>query len=438
MFTRKIALVALSVSLLLLTAGRGVEFVRFDSPTMVTSNWESGFLSPEVQISAPDLTYDQERPAIAFNPNHDEYMVAWYNNRPFTQDITVRRVSNWGELLTQFFISTGSNCVHPDIAYNVYADNYLVVWSQLYVIPKAPGDTSRWEIWGRIINWNSAGSNSPFLIASWSDLNLDYPRVAYNAFRHDYMVVWQTSQVTGGALTGIGRERVSETGALLTTPAYLTGLSPTNQGTPDIDYNLAGDNYLVSWVEPGPTAYLNIYAGLLNYQGNVPVSPLQVEPYYQSYEQQHPAVAANNSNGFFIVYEIYPPPDWDIYGKEVLVDGTIVDITYLVAIDADIDERHPAIASGPGTEEYFIVHEKETLSGAAIQAIRWIMDDSSSFRKIEIAPGGMGDNTYPAVRGGKAGMLAAYEWESTSPADDKNIYGRVYWPDVIFLPPVMH
>ena len=439
MFARRIAFVAFSASLMLLTAWRGVEYVHFESPAGVTSDWEAGLLSPEVQISDPTLTYDQERPAIAYNPNHDEYMVAWYNNRPFTQDITVRRVSSRGELLTQFFVSgaTATNCVNPDIAYNVHADNYLVVWSQLYLIPTAPGDTSRWEIWGRIINWNSAGSNSPFLIASWSGLDLKYPRVAYNAYRHDYMVVWQTSQVTGGALTGIGRVGVSETGGTSSTPAYLTGPSPTNQGTPDIDYNLAGDKYLVAWVAPGPTSYPNIYAALLDYQGSVPVSPLHVESTYQSYDQQHPAVAANNSNGFMIVYEIYPPPDWDIYGKAILIDGTIVATTYLVAIDANIDERRPAIASGPGSEEYFIVYEKETLSGTAIQVIRWIIDDSESFRNLELAPGGMGDNTYPAVKGGKVGMLAAYEWESASPGNDKNIYGRVYWPDVTFLPLVM-
>jgi hypothetical protein len=34
-------------------------------------------------------------------------------------------------------------------------------------------------------------------------------------------------------------------------------------------------------------------------------------------------------------------------------------------------------------------------------------------------------------------MLAAYEWETASPLDDKNIYGRVYWPDVTFLPLVV-
>jgi len=439
MITRRIVFAAISAGLLMLTGGRGEEFVRIDSPTGVTSGWEDGLLSPEVQISAPDLEDDQERPAIAYNPAHDEYMVAWYNNRPYTQNITVRRVSGRGELLTQFFVSgiTATNCVQPDIAYNVHAGNFLVVWSQLLLIPTAPGDTSRWEIWGRIINWNSAGSNTPFLIASWTDLDLKYPRVAYNAYRHDYMVVWQTSQVTGGALTGIGRARVAETGGTSNTPAYLTGSSPTNQGTPDIDYNLAGDKYLVAWVAPGPTSYANIYAALLDYQGSVPVSPLHVESTYQSYDQQHPAVAANNSNGFMIVYEIYPPPDWDIYGKVILINGTIVATTYLVAIDANIDERRPAIASGPGSEEYFVVHERETLSGTAIQVIRWILDDSESFRNLELAPGGFGDNTYPAVRGGKVGMLAAYEWETASPLDDKNIYGRVYWPDVTFLPLVV-
>jgi len=35
-------------------------------------------------------------------------------------------------------------------------------------------------------------------------------------------------------------------------------------------------------------------------------------------------------------------------------------------------------------------------------------------------------------------MLAAYEWDSFSPTDDKDIYGRVFWQDVVYLPLVTH
>jgi hypothetical protein len=435
MIARHTIMATLSASLLLISAVRSAESANVSPPSQPSSDFESGLLSPEVQISAPDLLYDQERPAIAYNLNHDEYMVVWYNDRPYTQDITVRRVSSQGGLLSQFFVSDGENCVHPDLAYNITNDEYLVVWSQLKVITTAPAEEYRWEIWGRIIGWNAPGSNSPFVIASWSDLNLDYPRVAYNAYRNEFMVVWQTSQVVNGAQTGIGRQRLYNNGTSPTTPAYLTGGSPTNQGTPDIDYSLAGDNYLVAWVEPGPTAQPNIYVGTLNYQGSVPVSKLQLESYYQDYEQQRPAVAANNSNGFMVVFNLFAPPDMDIYGREVLINGTIVDLTYLVSIDADIDEKNPAIASGPGSKEYFTVFEYETPGGTAIKALRW--GNADIYREIVLAEPGLGDNTYPAVMAGKPGMLAAYEWVSFNPSDDKDIYGRVYWPEVAFLPLVI-
>jgi hypothetical protein len=306
----------------------------------------------------------------------------------------------------------------------------LVVWSQLSLI------TSRWEIWGRIIDWNNAGTNSPFLIASWVGLNLDYPKVAYNAYRNEYMVVWQTSQASSGVLTGIGRRRVSNTGTSLTTAEYVTGSGSTNQGSPDIDYNLAGDNYLVAWVEPGPVSKPNIYTGLLDYQGSVPVSKQQLSSNYQAFEQQRPAVASNNSYGFMVVFNVDAPPDIDIYGREVLINGTVTDTTYLIAIYAGIDEKNPAIASGSGSTDYFIIFENETLNGTAIKAVHW--DPGISYSEIELAPAGMGDNTNPAVEAGTVGMLAAYEWDSFSPTDDKDIYGRVFWQEVVYLPLVMH
>jgi hypothetical protein len=247
----------------------------FTSTLLISGGW----LSPEIRISDPSILQDQEDPAIAYNSSQGEYMVAWYNNRTNTQDITVQRMTDHGTLNSYFFVSTASNCRYPDLAYSLTNGNYLVVWSQFYD-DTTPSDDDRWEIWGRIIEWNAPGTNSPFQIASWGNMNLEYPRVAYNSYRNQYLVVWQTSFKSTGVLTGIGRRLLGGTGNFETDPGYLTGEFPYNEGSPDLDYNLAGDNYLVTWIDLGSTSYPNTYGGIVDDEGDLTGSVMEIDSDY--------------------------------------------------------------------------------------------------------------------------------------------------------------
>jgi hypothetical protein len=433
MKVQRLMLAALCATLALISAAPSDQPPKHSSIETSASATQNGLLGAEFLISPFSLADDQEKPAIAYNTAHDEYMVAWHNQRPFTQDVTVRRVSNMGALLSYFFVSTAPNCVQADLAYNSTNDNYLVVWSQFYD-DTTPTNDDRWEIWGRIIDWNAPGSGSPFQIASWANQDLDFPRLAYNVNRNDYMVVWQTSQKPSGSLTGIGRRRISNLGAYLTGPDYLTGSGASNQGAPDIAYNLAGDKYLVTWVELGPALKPNVYLSLMNYLGDVPVGKQLILPELQNYEQQHPAVASNQSNGFMIVFELFAPPDWDVYGREVSIDGTINPTQFLVSIMQLIDEKNPAIASGSGAHDYFTLLEQSSPSGTGLKLMHWGIDVNYQVQEIEA---GFGDYTFPALARGSPGILAAYEWVSNSPTDDKDVYGRLYWPYVSFLPLVL-
>jgi hypothetical protein len=156
------------------------------------------------------------------------------------------------------------------VAYNHTNDQYLVVWSQYNATD------ARWEICGRIIPWNGPGTNAPFQIASWSSMNLGVPAVVWNSYRNEYMVVWETSLVSTGQLLGIGRRRLSSTGGFLSNADYITGMGSTNQGFPDIAYNLAADGYLVVWAEPGASA-INVYGGRLDREGTLQGSKFAVD-----------------------------------------------------------------------------------------------------------------------------------------------------------------
>jgi hypothetical protein len=381
-------------------------------------------LGPELDISGATPATYEEGTAIAHNGSHYEYLVVWFNNRPVTQDIYARRVSDSGQLLSWFAVSSASNCTYPAVAYNRTNDQYLVVWSQY-----SSTDT-RWEIYGRIIDWNAPGSRTPFLIASLANMDLETPELAWNSYRNEYLVTWQTSLVTTSQLLGIGRRRLSNSGSFLSNADYITGEGTTNQGSPDISYNLAADGYLVVWVEPGASA-INVHAGRLNREGTLQGSKFALEP--SVFEQQKPALTTNEQDIYFVVWQVFANGDWDIYGREVnSATGAIIPIQYLFAIKYNIDETAPDIVCNPLTPEYLVAWQQSSTSGETIQAVRW--GTGVNAYSFEVVPGGMGDNKNPAVALDSPGYLVAYDWKSWTPGSDSEIYGRLWWPERIYLP----
>ena len=381
-------------------------------------------LGSEIYLSESTPASYEELPAIAYNVSHGEYMVLWHNNRPVTQDIYARRVSRSGQLLSWFAVSTASNCKYPALAYNPTNDQYLAVWSQYNTAD------SRWEIYGRIILWDGPGTNTPFLIASWSSMNLDLPLVAWNSVRNEYMVVWQTSLVSTSQLLGIGRRRLSHTGGLLSNADYITGMGTTNQGSPDIAYNPAADGYLVVWVEPGASA-INIYGGRLNREGTLQGSKFAVDA--SSNEQQKPAVATNAQDRYMVVWQAEVSGDWDIHGKEFnSTTGAPLPTQYLIAIKYGVDETTPDVACSGSNWEYLTVWQETTPSGDSLQAVRW--GTNVTPYTFEVAAGGFGDNKNPAVAADSPGYLIAYEWKSWTPGSDSDIFGHLWWPEDAYVP----
>ena len=116
-------------------------------------------LGPEVQLSpSPQCdTSDEHTPAVAYNYVHKEYLVVWDNEWPGgSRDIYARRVSEGGQILSWFAITTGANNrLRPAVAYNAANNEYLVVW--MYEV-----SSNVYEIWGRIIPWNGPGTNAEF------------------------------------------------------------------------------------------------------------------------------------------------------------------------------------------------------------------------------------------------------------------------------------
>jgi len=109
----------------------------------------SPLLGNELVISA--RSSDEYGPDIAYNSNHNEYLVVWENIWPSGHhNVCAQRVSGDGRLLSWFAVSSNSNKqMNPSVAYDPVHDRYPVVWAY-----EVWGNDSDWDVYGRFIQWN--------------------------------------------------------------------------------------------------------------------------------------------------------------------------------------------------------------------------------------------------------------------------------------------
>jgi len=308
------------------------------------------------------------------------------------------------------------------VAYDPKNGRYLIVWSQ-----KNYG-TSIWEIYGRIIPWNSLGTNAPFLIATlgWTGLDLRKPAVAFG-YNHltgpyRYMVVWQNVSISSGVPEGICQNLVSVDGSPLTFPAYID--PGPNDGFPDITFNVATAQFLVVWEEPGGSSGIDISGRRLSLAGFNEGNAFSVNA--DLYDQQHPSVTTNTQHRYLVVWQYDfggTGTDWDIKGQFLDVSGSKVGGVQSIAMTYD-NETLPALAANGGIEEYLTVWRKDTAYGTGIWG-RLLYTDFSALGSFEIDPPGGGDHYLTAAGCHNSGYLVTYTRDPGDPSIYGDIYGRM-------------
>ncbi len=387
--------------------------------------------SAELQLS-PAASPDGDRylPAVAYNSGHHEYLVVWHNKwSGGHRDIYARRVTTTGELKTWFAVSAGTNSrFAPAVAYNPNSDNYLVVW--MY----DPGDGVHYEVWGRTVAWNGASMGTPFLISSWANRAFWSPRVAYNSVRNEYMVIANGYDTLTSTPNDISFTRVSAAGA--TSGGAQVYQDPAHKPhQPALTYNIATDEYLVVWRHYYSASDFDIHGALVSWNGLIARSNFVLDS--DGTDQGYPAVATNNQGRYLVIWE-QNMGNWDIYGKEYDVNGDAVSAHYGIGYSADPD-RYPAVVGRFGladTTDYVAVWQRETSSGTEIRASRWGTGvDGYGPYPFQVASAAFWDNEAPAVAMEGPRYLIAYESDSTGdPSVYRHIYARVWSPEGMFLP----
>jgi len=386
-------------------------------------------LSGEIVISA--LDNEQYLPSVAYNWKHNEYLVVWHNKWPGNRDIYAQRITSQGELKSWFTVTASPNDrSQPSVAYDPVNDRYLVVWIYDYF-----GDGSDWDVYGRFIPWDGpSASLTEFSICAWSTSQWN-PKVAYAQAQEEFLVVWTNTYATGTPPAYVSGRRVKAADGTFPAGGFTIASHLTeNRVNPDVAYNLARNEYLVTYDNA-----VDVYAVRLRGDG-VALGGGEFGIAGWPDTEIHPAVAAcNNADQYLVAWQsLQPAGHNDLYVRFVKGDGTLDGGPYVI-YDTTVHEQEPDVACNMSGQQYLVVWQQQysNLSGPFGVWGRLVFSDKTMGSVFGIVAGATGaDRTEPAVAGGYTNYLVAWEHDRGG-TSYQDIHGRLITPHGVFLPLIL-
>ncbi|HOT90045.1 MAG TPA: hypothetical protein PLJ78_01680 [Anaerolineae bacterium] len=299
----------------------------------------------------------QSTPAVAFNPEDNEFLLAYRDSRVHSlPDIYIQRVSSDGRLLGNAVAVTSDDTIqdYARVAYLPAADRYLVVWQDSRNITDTP------DVYGQLVRRDGTLDGDIFPIAVYSGGQVT-PRVAAGA--NAFLVVWGNADATTSRVQG---QLVGGDGALLGSRFDISdGVGWAGQA--DVAYRPAADRYLVVWADVRVIGSQNIYAqhvlpdGTLD-GGNIPVTEAPRS-------QEWPAVAAGGADdAALVVWEDWRDDQRDIYGQYLKSDNTFAGSDDILIGTNFEHEEMPTLAvwETAGNSVFFVIWEIRTGRGDVI------------------------------------------------------------------------
>jgi len=367
---------------------------------------------PDFMVSLP-LDH-QADPSVAYNPDEDEYLVVWWDERGSDTDI-------YGQLFSASGIPQGDNFVvsnatgeqsYPVVAYNSTDHNYMVVWRDKrggaeydaygqvisatgvlsganFAVNTDSNDQKPWDLVydpnanHYLVVWVDAGDDrvegqllSPsggligtnaFPIAAGGD----GPRAAYNSNRNSYMVVYYYEEAADNR--DIYGQAIAADGSL-SGSAFSICNDAANQTYPNLEFNSGTHEYLVVWQDKrnDATTGTDLYARRIDEDGNAQGSEIVVSNADDA--QNRPDVAYNSRvNQWLVAWEDYRDRNTsgvDVYGQRVLSTGSLAGQGNFVIYDGPNNQGSVALAVRPTQTgaEYLAVWEDQR-SGDGLEVV---------------------------------------------------------------------
>ena len=253
-------------------------------------------------------------PAIAHNPNHNEYLVVWWNDRGVTRDIYARRVAADGTVLSWFSVISTPNQWNwlPDVAYSPQQDEYLIVFTR-------KESTTDYNIYARRVAWNGSWISADIPIRTVAGMQW-YPAVAYNIVDNEFLVVYENDW--SNTLRDIDAQRVrGQDGALKSWRNIATAPGAIRR-LPAVAYNEGRNEYLIAYTYGASSAANGEIYGKISSasMGSLSAELKLVE---NVFHQDNVALAAG-ADEYLAVWEDGPGAGHQtLYGRRIAGDGTL-------------------------------------------------------------------------------------------------------------------
>ena len=285
------------------------------------------------------------QPDVAYDPVNDQYLVVWiYDVHGNGSDWDVHgRLIPWNgddPNPNEFAICNwASSQWKPRVTYGRAQEEFLVVWMN------APAAVPTYISARRVTAANGGLPAGGFTISSGSE-NRDHPDVAYNLARNEYLVVWDVDY--GGASTGldIHAVRLEGNGNELGGGEFGIAGWPDDEARPAVAACDAADQYLVGWQSLQTSVY-NLYVRFIRGDGTMDGGPEEIggSPFN---ETEHDIACSISGQEYLVAWQQYSgsPTGPSVWGRQVHSDKSIAPEFGIIAGATGDERTHPAVAGG--------------------------------------------------------------------------------------------
>ena len=295
----------------------------------------------------------QQGPELAYNSQTNEYLAVWREYvpaSPSTWNIRTMRMDPDGTPKGNIISvqNTAANELLPAVAYNVNDNNYLIAWTE-----HIEGGSDR--VRGQLVSASGAKVGSAFTISGNNTNQVDvHFEVIHNPDNGQYLIVW--SQKNSGGIYNIYGRRVAGNGVPQGTNAFNIASSSSPEGAPKGVYNPQADEFLVVW-HRNDSGILNVLARRIALDGQLQGSEI---PIVSSSDQQvFPTVAHNSQdNSYLITWRDITATTSTIHGRRFAATGGAVGGAFTIANTGSTVQQHPQMAYHAVNNEYLVTWEE--------------------------------------------------------------------------------